>query len=59
MPSPPAGASTFPHVIPSTGQAHESKQYGVNPGTSSINPMLVQDPEEPKEQEGSRKELVV
>ena len=59
IPSPPVRAPTFPHVIPSMGQAHELGQYGVNPGTSSINPMLVHDPEEPKEQEGSKKELVV
>ena len=57
--SPPIGASTFPHATPSIGQVHESGQYRVNPGGSFINPMLVQDPEEPKEQERSRKELVV
>ena len=54
IPSPLVGASTFPHGTPSIGQVHESGQYGVNPGGSFINPMLVQDPEEPKEQEGSR-----
>ena len=59
IPSPPVGASTFPHVIPSMRQAHESEQYGVNLGGSFINPMLVHDPEEPKKQEGSGKKLVV
>ena len=59
IPSPPIGASTFPHVTPSIGQVHESGQYKVNPGGSFINPMLVQDLKEPKEQEGSEKELVI
>ena len=59
IPSPPAGASIFPHVIPSMRQAHESEQYGVNPGGSFINPMLVHDLEERKEQKGLGKELVV
>ena len=59
IPSPPIGASTFPYVPPSIGQMHESGQYGVNPRVSFINPMLVHDPEEPKEQERSGKELVV
>ena len=59
IPSPLVEASTFPHVTPSIGQVHELGQYGVNPGGSFINSMLVQDPEEPKEQEGSGKELVV
>ena len=47
--SPLAGASTFPHATPSIGQMHESGQYGVNPGASFINPMLVHDLKEPKE----------
>ena len=59
IPSPLVGASTFPHTTPSIGQVHESGQYGVNPGGSFINPMLVHDPKEPKEQEGLGKELVV
>ena len=59
IPSPPARASTFPHVTPSIGQVHESGQYGVNPGGSFVNPILVHDLEESKEQEGSGKELVV
>ena len=59
IPSPPVGASTFPYVPPSIGQVHESGQYKVNHRASFINPMLVHDPEEPKEQEGSGKELVV
>ena len=49
IPSPPIGASTFPHATPSIGQVHESRQYGINPGGSFINPMLVHDPEESKE----------
>ena len=52
-------ASTFPYVSPSMGQVHESGQYRANPGASFINPMLVHDPEESKEQEGSGKDLVV
>ena len=59
IPSPPVGASTFPHVTPSIGQVHESGQYRVNPKGSFINPMLVYDPKEPKEQERSRKGLMV
>ena len=59
IPSPPIGASTFPHATPSIGQVHESGQYGVNLEGSFTNLMLVHDPEEPKEQERSEKELVV
>ena len=56
IPSSLVRVSTFPHATPSIGQVHKSGQYGVNPGGSFINPMLVHDPEEPKEQEGSGKE---
>ena len=57
IPSPPIGASIFPHATPSIGQVHESGQYRVNLGGSFINPMLVHDPRNPKSKKDQRKSL--